>query len=137
MTAYDDALAYATAEGTRDGTNAAGWYVMDAFGDRVANLADAKRSAAAVLRGIEDGDPAVLDTLPYADLSGQWADTLTGPALLGDAFGCGYGDDSGHAADEAMFWHGDDLTAVCDAYGTAYAQAAADAIATAAREVLA
>lgn len=30
-----------------------------------------------VLKGIEDGDPAITDSLPHADLSGQWADGMT------------------------------------------------------------
>lgn len=33
-------------------------------------------TARAILRGIEDGDPAVLDQLPASPLSGEWADGL-------------------------------------------------------------
>jgi hypothetical protein len=38
----------------------------------------------AVLRGIEDGDPVVLDRLPYCDLSGQWADEPVPTTVLND-----------------------------------------------------
>ena len=71
---YDAALAYARTLGAEHGHAAATWY----------EVSDAK-DAAAVLAGIEDGDPAILDTFPFPDLSGQWADGLTGPKLVDDA----------------------------------------------------
>lgn len=33
-------------------------------------------AAKAVIAGIDDGDPMVIDGFPYCDLSGQWADGL-------------------------------------------------------------
>lgn len=42
-----------------------------------------------VLRGISEGDPEVLDALPFLDLSGRWADGLTDAAVLRE---CGYRD---------------------------------------------
>lgn len=39
---------------------------------------------AAVLRGIREGDSAVLDTFPHADLSGEWADVPAGPEVTRD-----------------------------------------------------
>lgn len=58
----------ATENGTKDGTNAAAWFVQN-MSDEVARV---------TLDGIDDGDPAVLDGLPFLDLSGQWAD---GPSV--------------------------------------------------------
>jgi hypothetical protein len=133
MTPYDRALAHAAAEGTRAGQNAAGWYVMDTLGGRVTG--DVRPAARAILRGIEDGDPAVMDTLPYPDLSGQWADTLTGPQLVTDALMA-----AGYAGAYATQWRDagmDWLAPLCDAYESAFSTAVESAISTAAREVLA
>jgi hypothetical protein len=82
--AYDAALAYAAARGAGDGANAAGWYVQDTIGGRVSG--DPTKAARYILRGIDDGDSAVTDGFPFADLSGQWADSLTGPQLVNDAW---------------------------------------------------
>ncbi len=120
-TAYAAAIAYATAEGTANGRAAASWYFDG-------NTSDATR--AVVLRGIEDGDPAVLDTFPAPDLSGQWADSLTGPQLVADALAAGMAGNSG-AYDPAGEWHDD----IYDAYETAYSEAVEDAIGEAARNV--
>jgi hypothetical protein len=124
-TAYDRALAYARDLGAEHGRNAASWYFdgntpQDAY--------------AAVLRGLEDGDPAVLDTLPYADLSGEWADRLTGPMLVHDALVAGGID---HEDDDAMYratldWFSD----ICDAYEVAFSDAAQSAIETVARSMV-
>lgn len=38
----------------------------------------------AVLRGIDDGDPVILDTLPHSPLSGEWADDPTPTTLARD-----------------------------------------------------
>ena len=129
--AYAAAIAYAEKRGREDGTNAAGWYTQDTFRDAPAY------AAAYVLRGLEDGDPAVMDTLPHADLSGEWADSLTGPALVADAIV--HADDwTMTRAEWVAYWEAHDpFTDVCDAYELAFDDAAADAIAAAAREVLA
>ena len=73
---YDRAIAYARERGAQDGHAAASWtYYGNTPRDWYART----------LRGIEDGDPAVLDALPAPDLSGQYADTTTGPSLTLDA----------------------------------------------------
>lgn len=74
-----DALATASdravERGTADGTDAAGWYVQEVV---------RRDSAVSVLRGIDDGDPMVLDTFPVLDLSGQWADGPSVSSVLAD-----------------------------------------------------
>lgn len=52
---YERAIAYARDQGTRDGTAAASWYFD---GNTIIS------AYCAVLVGIEEGDPAVLDTFP-------------------------------------------------------------------------
>lgn len=37
-----------------------------------------------VLEGIEDGDPAIMDELPYGPLSGEWAGDPTYESVLAD-----------------------------------------------------
>lgn len=54
--------------------NAASWVEIDS--SRVADW---------YLRGIEDGDPEVMDALPAADLSVHWADEHTVPSMLAAA----------------------------------------------------
>ena len=142
---YDAALAYATERGRQDGTNAAGWYVQDTLGGSA--YGPAGLAARNVLAGIEDGDPAVLDTFPSPDLSGQWADSLTGPQLVEDAWwraGIGAGEshteryaDYLDKLDAMRATDSDAFTDLCDAYETAYTDAVSDEIARAAREVLA
>jgi hypothetical protein len=51
------------------GSDAAGWWAQDTVGGRAGG--DTATRARAVLAGINDGDPAVLDALPTCDLSGQ------------------------------------------------------------------
>jgi hypothetical protein len=80
-----------------------------------------------VLDGIDDGDPEILETLPYADLSGQWADGVT-PQTLCEHVGIDDDDDD----TQAML--GGDL---CDAYEEGFNTAAGDAVAKACRAVLA
>lgn len=121
-TAYWQAWAYARREGRNAGRNAAEWYVMETFGGRVNPPHDVE-NARGILRGIEDGDPAVLDTLPYPDLSGEWADTLTGPQLVEDAY---------YPNDPDM----DAFTDICDAYETAFSQESEDFIVQRCNEIL-
>src|SRR5690349_11916464 len=111
-TAYDRAIAYAQERGREDGENAAAWYVQDVLTNRVRDTAITARM---VLRGIENGDPAVLDTFPVADLSGEWADTLTGPQLVADAV-LDAVVDIAQDAGESDDWFSD----ICDAYETAF-----------------
>ena len=111
------AEAYARVTGDRDGGAAASWYTID------------ETNAAAILRGIEDGDPAVLDTFPFPDLSGQWADTLTGPQLVRDALEYAGEDPDGDEAQDAF---GD----ICDAYEAAFSAAVEDYIGSIARAIV-
>jgi hypothetical protein len=71
----DDTLTKAAAIGAEHAANAVGWFLQDTIGGRASG--DVRERAAAILAGINDGDPAILDGLPAADLSGQWADTYT------------------------------------------------------------
>jgi hypothetical protein len=94
----------------------------------------ADESARRILAGIEAGDSAVTDTFPSADLSGQWADTLTGPQLVADAW---------HAAGvnedqlDALRAKGEDgFSEICDTYEAAFSQAVEDEIARVARETI-
>ena len=61
--------------GERAGRNAGSW-VVDG------NTSDKAR--AALRDGIADGDPEVMDRLPWCDLSGQWADWLTEADVIGE-----------------------------------------------------
>lgn len=110
MDAYEQAIAYAAKRGAQDGANAAGWYLQDTLGGRATG--DPVKAARYILRGIEDGDSAVTDGFPFADLM--------------DA---GVSDDS----DDWNAWYTD----ICDAYENAYNTAAQDAIAQYARDILA
>jgi hypothetical protein len=65
---FDDAIAAAVDLGDCEGQAAASWMFDGNTTD------DTYRR---ILQGIEEGDPAVYDELPEADLSGQWADTIT------------------------------------------------------------
>jgi len=55
--------------GARAGSNAADWWAQDTVGGRASG--DTTRTARAVLAGIDDGDPAVLDALPACDWSNE------------------------------------------------------------------
>jgi len=74
-TEWPDVLQALHEAGQRAGRNAADWWAQDTVGGRA--TADTAARARAVLAGIDNGDPAVLDTLPVCDLSGRWADTPT------------------------------------------------------------
>ena len=119
MDAYEQAIEYARERGEQDGTNAAGWYIQDAFGGRVTR--GAEESARRILQGIEDGDPEITDGFPYADLSGEWADRLTGPELVDDAISAaGIDHDDGDDDVAAHQWFAE----ICEAYEAAFDQAA-------------
>jgi hypothetical protein len=132
---YDAAIRYATDLGAYHGRSAAGWYIQDTIGGRVSG--DPVKAAEYILRGIEDGDSAVTDGFPFADLSGEWADSLTGPSLVIEslnAAGVAHGEpDTTDLGDPMLAWDDD----ICGAYETAFDQAAESAIETAARDILA
>lgn len=88
--------------GTDHGATAASWVELN------------EDNAAAFLKGIDDGDPAVLDTLPAPDLSGQFADGYTTRQLALDA---GMNDDID--ADE----YDDILSSLGDAYDEGFSEA--------------
>jgi hypothetical protein len=113
MSKYDDAITYATTLGTEHGESAATWVEIS------------ESNAQTILTGMEDGDPEILDALPSADLSGEWADTLTGPQLVLEALE--------HA--ESGVVDNDDprladwFTDICDAYELAFGDATQSAVA--------
>ncbi len=61
-------------QGLEDGTAAGSW-VIDGN--------TSTDTAAAILRGLDDGDPAILDLLPSSPLSGEYADGLLPRDVLG------------------------------------------------------
>jgi hypothetical protein len=61
---YDVLIEEARRMGEERGREVASWY----FDGNTTT-----ETYAAVLRGIEDGDPEILDTLPSSPLSGEWA----------------------------------------------------------------
>lgn len=109
VTETHDAQAAARRIGESDGAAAASWYFD---GDTAA------RVYAGVLSGIESGDPLVLDTLPWLDLSGEWADGRDQRAII-----AGIRADAADALD-------DDDDALIDAYRNAYDGAVLDAVET-------
>jgi hypothetical protein len=118
---YDRALSAATDIGVQEGTAAASWFFDGNTPD------DTYRT---VLAGIDNGDPAVLDTLPSADLSGQWADGRTPDTLRADVATA-----LGIPADTLL--SGDAMTGIMDAYETAFNDTVAGEIETMARTHLA
>jgi hypothetical protein len=73
------------AAGAAVGRDAADWWGQDTIGGRASG--DVQATARRVLVGIDDGDPAVLDTLPSFDSSGQSVDDTTGWELFAAATG--------------------------------------------------
>lgn len=114
---WNRTLAIAKARGAEDGIGAAGWWEQDAIGGR--SSGDPRPTALRVLTGMEEGDPEVLDALPALDLSGEWADSLTGPGLVEEI-----GDEAGLDEQERIDW----FSEICDAYETAFCEASADEI---------
>lgn len=96
----------AKVEGHQRGQDAASWF-FDGNTSR--------ETYAEILKGIQDGDPAVLDRLPSADLSGEWADSPT-PQTLYDVL-------SMNEAETERF--GDE---VCSAFEQAYGSAVQDVL---------
>lgn len=80
--AYEAALKEAAELGRNAGGAAASW-VIDGNTDI--------ETIRALHQGLEDGDPAVLDSLRVPDLSGEYADAMT-PAKLAEELGFEYDD---------------------------------------------
>lgn len=98
--------------GVEDGTAAGSW-VIDGN--------TSEESARALLQGLEDGDPAVYDSLPSAPLSGEWADGLLPRDVLG-----WYGvEEDDNSADEIL-----------SAYEQGWEQGVTDEVSRAARAML-
>lgn len=114
MRTLDEALERAYLIGREHGEAAASWYF-----DGNTELATYVR----VLHGIEEGDPGVLDSFPYPDLSGQWADGYTPTQLL---------DDVGGNAGDASF-HDGLVSDLCDQYELGFNDAVQESIERAAR----
>lgn len=107
MDKYERAIEYARELGAQHGRKAASWLDID------------ESNAARILAGITDGDPAIMDILPSPDLSGQWADSLTGPELVSDAWdaaGVSRGTVKGDPTFDAAF------SDICDAYEVAFSE---------------
>jgi hypothetical protein len=85
-----DAAAWATAlqrmhvAGTEAGQTAAEWWAQGTIGARASG--DIRLAARRILAGVNDADPAVLDTLPHFTSSAEAVDT-TGWELFADATG--------------------------------------------------
>lgn len=109
-------LAHARERGESDGKAAATWVEISEPETAVAWLEDERQ----------------LDDLPSPNLSGEWADDITGPQLFAeilDAAGCEPLDGD----DECAEW----FTETLDAYSDAYRRAAEEHVMARAREVLA
>lgn len=99
-----DTLNTAAAEmGTQHGTAAGSWVIDGNTSDETCRT---------ILSGIDNGDPAVLDSLPGSPLSGEWADGMTPLGLL-RALG----------VEDPHNYPDDDADALCDAYEQAYSDA--------------
>jgi hypothetical protein len=102
--------------GTEHGLAAASW-VFDGNTD----TATYRR----VAQGLADGDPEILDALPYPDLSGQWSDTPSSRDVLAEL-----------AADLGTI-HPDDSDDILNAYEDAWVTAAHGEIERVALDMLA
>ena len=99
----DKVIEYARRKGREDGATAASWFFSDEATERTYQR---------VIQGIEDGDPEIMDDLPQPDLSGQWADGLTGPELFREA--------CEHAGLDPEEWLEAGFGDVCNAYEDAF-----------------
>ena len=116
--------AQASALGEAAGKNAAEWWAQDAIGGRQTSGTKAYDIATTTLKGLEDGDPAVLDTLPRCDLSGEWAGERTPRTLLEDEIECDWEEICEDIGLDPM----ETQEAVSDAYETAFNDAVSDEI---------
>ncbi len=98
--------------GREHGRNAASWY----FDGNTKG-----ETYEAILAGIVDGDPQILDSLPSSPLSGEWADAYS-LSDLADELGVSQEDDS--------------FPDVCDAYEDAFHMAVSATIESACLEYL-
>lgn len=118
-------LQSAEALGRSDGENAAGWWEQDAVGGRASG--DVLLTASTVLAGLEAGDPAVIDGLPSADLSGEWADGMTPRRLAEECLGI---------EDAGVSEQGDIVDQLCDAYEQGFSEACEAGVVAACKRVI-
>jgi len=77
-------------EGVDTGRSAAGWYIQDTLGGRASG--DTKETARMLRKQMDDGDPALYDSVQLPDLSGEYADGPT-PRSLAEEYGIGEDND--------------------------------------------
>lgn len=109
---YDEAETKMREAGAEHGRNAASWYF-----DGNTPL----ETYRTVARGILDGDPEVMDTLPNSPLSGEWADEPTPSSVFRDVL-----DLDLHA--ESSFWGPETTSELLDAYEEAFDEAVTSAV---------
>jgi len=114
--------------GTENGKGVAGWVEQDTWGGRVTR--GEREAAQAVLKGIEDGDPAVLDDLPRPN-AGDKSDIMN--ELLDDA---AWAVDKLELSDEEKTELLDEADEVWDEYIMAYTRALQDELVRMARAFL-
>lgn len=76
------ALECAKDDGFQSGRNVASWMDQDLFGGRAK---DGKAAARRFLKGIDDGDPEILEIIPSSPLSGEWAGDRTAKDIVCNA----------------------------------------------------
>ena len=109
---YKDLLKQAESLGRESGNNAADWYW-----DRTDPDLDDFR---AVLKGIRDGDPLILDTFIPGSLSGEHADDMTPNRLY---------EELGVSEAQLRSWEeSSELDELCEAWGYGFNSAYTDAV---------
>jgi hypothetical protein len=103
--------------GTEHGRIAAGWWEQNAIGGRATRVD--RLAVQRIIDGIEDGDPEILDSIPHANLSGEWADGYSSQDLQ---------DELGYSSDDC--WE-------CDEYELAFNDAVESEVSRLCREYLA
>ena len=99
--------------GKEHGVNAASWW----FDGNAAEFVHE-----ATLRGIVQGDPMVLDSLPQSPLSGEWADSFSVRDLC-DELGYDMDDRESHAFDTD-----ETISEICSAYEQGFSEGSTHAI---------
>lgn len=118
--AYTAAVDRARVMGAANGNDAATWVL-----DGSASVSTAAR----LYRGIEEGDPEVLDELPATNLSGEWAGTITADELMAECTML----DRDEVPVEVADWL---LSEVCDAYDDGFTVAVTGAAQSRALDLL-
>jgi hypothetical protein len=107
-----------TERGTEHGTAAASWVF-----DGNTTTATFERYA----QGLADGDPEVLDQLPHADLSGEWADRYSSVDLEHDLGSLLSNHDDTIPEESIPDWHAL-AEAACMAYEAAFSDIVVDEV---------